>query len=67
MNDTTFHDSIHLRSRLEAQYDGQSHYDSTLPEQHEVAQNSLPPVDGGRSAWMFLTGCFLIELVVWGE
>lgn len=28
---------------------------------------SLPPVDGGRDAWLFLTACFFIEALVWGE
>jgi hypothetical protein len=26
----------------------------------------LPPVDTGRAAWLFLTGCFMIEMVLWG-
>ena len=29
--------------------------------------DALPPVDGGRAAWLFMTGCFIIELVLWGE
>lgn len=27
---------------------------------------SLPPVDGGRQAWFFLSVCFLLEAIVWG-
>ncbi|KAF1976816.1 MFS general substrate transporter [Bimuria novae-zelandiae CBS 107.79] len=27
---------------------------------------ALPPVDGGRHAWLFLAVCFLLEAVVWG-
>ena len=27
---------------------------------------SLPPVDGGKDAWLFLAGCFMIEALVWG-
>ncbi|MCJ1309717.1 hypothetical protein MMC25_003377 [Agyrium rufum] len=27
---------------------------------------SLPPADGGRQAWLFLAGCFMIEALVWG-
>lgn len=32
---------------------------------HEMA--SLPPVDGGKDAWLFLAACFMIEGLVWGE
>lgn len=28
---------------------------------------SLPPVDGGKEAWLFLAGSFFIEALVWGE
>ena len=31
-----------------------------------VQSQSLPPVDSGRAAWLFLLGCFVIELVLWG-
>ncbi|KAK2011080.1 major facilitator superfamily transporter [Colletotrichum eremochloae] len=27
---------------------------------------SLPPVDGGKQAWLFLAACFAIEMLVWG-
>lgn len=27
---------------------------------------SLPPVDGGKDAWLFLAAAFMIELLVWG-
>lgn len=27
---------------------------------------SLPPVDGGKDAWLFLIACFAIEALVWG-
>ncbi|KAL1963328.1 hypothetical protein VTN77DRAFT_8449 [Rasamsonia byssochlamydoides] len=26
----------------------------------------LPPVDGGKDAWLFLGACFIIEALVWG-
>jgi hypothetical protein len=26
----------------------------------------LPPVDGGKDAWLFLGACFVIEALVWG-
>ena len=28
---------------------------------------SLPRADGGKDAWLFLAGCFMIEALVWGE
>ena len=27
---------------------------------------SLPEADGGRDAWLFLAGCFMVEAMVWG-
>lgn len=27
---------------------------------------SLPPVDGGKDAWLFLAACFTLEATVWG-
>ncbi|KAK2058092.1 major facilitator superfamily transporter [Colletotrichum caudatum] len=27
---------------------------------------SLPPVDGGKQAWLFLAACFAVEMLVWG-
>ncbi|ERF77044.1 hypothetical protein EPUS_07950 [Endocarpon pusillum Z07020] len=33
----------------------------------ESEQDSfLPPVDGGKDAWLFLAGCFTIEMLLWG-
>lgn len=34
--------------------------------QHEN-HSTLPPVDGGRQAWLFLAGSFSIEALVWGK
>jgi MFS family permease len=31
------------------------------------APSSLPPVDGGRRAWIFLAACFMLEGVAWGR
>lgn len=28
---------------------------------------SLPRVDGGKQAWLFLSACFMIEALVWGK
>lgn len=39
-------------------------WSSTSPG--EVTSHSLPPVDGGRRAWLFLVGCFMLDGIVWG-
>lgn len=26
----------------------------------------LPPMDGGKDAWLFLAACFVIEALIWG-
>ena len=28
---------------------------------------SLPTVDGGKDAWLFLAGSFFVEALLWGE
>ena len=28
---------------------------------------SLPPVDSGKDAWLFLAACFVVEALVWGK
>lgn len=38
--------------------------DGTAGMGHEMP--SLPQVDGGKDAWMFLAACFMIEALVWG-
>ena len=38
----------------------------TQVRQYEIHSN-LPTVDGGREAWLFLAGSFLIEALVWGK
>ncbi|KAI8633800.1 major facilitator superfamily domain-containing protein [Xylariaceae sp. FL1651] len=35
-------------------------------EGRERQEFSLPPVDGGKDAWLFLAACFAIEALVWG-
>ncbi len=39
------------------------------PAQFEDGQHgfSLPRVDGGKDAWLFLAGCFTVEALVWGK
>ncbi|KAI0910460.1 MFS general substrate transporter [Ustulina deusta] len=27
---------------------------------------SLPPVDGGKEAWLFLAACFVVDALIWG-
>jgi len=34
------------------------------PHHHEF---SLPPVDRGKDAWLFLAACFVVEALVWGK
>ncbi|KAH7149022.1 major facilitator superfamily domain-containing protein [Dactylonectria estremocensis] len=45
---------IGTSSGLEEQADGR----------HEFS--SLPPVDGGKDAWLFLAACFTVEALTWG-
>ncbi|KAI9711427.1 MAG: hypothetical protein M1812_007172 [Candelaria pacifica] len=35
-------------------------------EQNASAVDALPPADGGRRAWLFLLGGFIVEGLVWG-
>lgn len=34
--------------------------------ERETAQ-SLPRVDGGKDAWLFLAACFMLEALIWGQ
>ncbi|KAE9576833.1 MFS transporter asaE [Colletotrichum fructicola] len=42
--------------------------DDNVQDNHRSSQefDSLPPVDGGKQAWLFLAACFAIEVLVWG-
>ncbi|XXH03946.1 hypothetical protein Hte_010354 [Hypoxylon texense] len=44
---------------------GGSNQDNSQPEEGRQ-EFSLPPVDGGKDAWLFLAACFAIEALVWG-
>ncbi|KGB76177.1 monocarboxylic acid transporter [Cryptococcus deuterogattii 99/473] len=49
----------------------QSTIDRALDPDHvseieSIAQYALPPVDGGRQAWMFLAGATFLEILIWG-
>ncbi|KAH7087172.1 major facilitator superfamily domain-containing protein [Paraphoma chrysanthemicola] len=39
------------------------HHDETHSTEPEF---SLPPVDGGKDAWLFLFSAFVLEILVWG-
>ena len=32
----------------------------------DLQTRTMPPVDGGRDAWLVLAGCFVLEALVWG-
>lgn len=51
-------DQIRTVSDAEAELDSPN-----SPALHEF---SLPPVDRGKDAWLFLAACFVIEALVWG-
>lgn len=39
----------------------------TVQETHQAEreQVALPPTDGGYQAWLLLTGCFVINILIW--
>lgn len=39
---------------------------SPEPPSSADSVSALPPVDGGRQAWLFLAGATVIEILVWG-
>lgn len=44
-----------------------SHEDIARLQPSDPAYQTLPPADGGKQAWLFLFGCFMMEALVWGE
>ncbi|KAK2757957.1 hypothetical protein FQN54_004363 [Arachnomyces sp. PD_36] len=45
----------------------QMHEDGRLSSNEDVQQgHDLPPIDGGRDAWLVLAGCALLQVPVWG-
>jgi hypothetical protein len=40
--------------------------DDLTNHRNEQEIPNLPAVDGGWSAWLFLTGSFMIETLIWG-
>ncbi|KAL7623220.1 hypothetical protein AAE478_006901 [Parahypoxylon ruwenzoriense] len=43
-----------------------SHQQGLAQPEEGRQEFSLPPVDGGKDAWLFLAACFAIEALVWG-
>lgn len=41
--------------------------EESCEESNEIEAQSLPPVDSGKDAWLFLVACFMIECLVWGK
>lgn len=49
--------------------DGQDSSTVLVPEpgqQGELSVQELPPIDGGKKAWIFCASAFFLELMVWG-
>ena len=38
-----------------------------LGDQGDHSPQQLPPVDGGKDAWLFLAASFVVEALVWGK
>lgn len=36
------------------------------PLSSSLQEFSLPPVDRGKDAWLFLAACFVMEALIWG-
>ena len=36
-------------------------------EEGPLQEFSLPPLDGGKDAWLFLAASFMMEALVWGK
>lgn len=36
-------------------------------QDHQYADFSLPPVDRGKDAWLFLAAGFMVEALTWGK
>jgi hypothetical protein len=49
----------YTRERFEIEDEHANHH-------HGQESSSLPAVDGGWAAWLFLTGSFMIETLIWG-
>lgn len=56
--------TIELRPRESGPAEGTDEPASSNNTRHEFP--ALPPVDGGKDAWLFLAACFVIEALIWG-
>ncbi|KAK7421467.1 hypothetical protein QQX98_002166 [Neonectria punicea] len=57
------------QSSIELQHSDSSPDGPSGPEGEESTRHefsSLPRVDGGKDAWLFLAACFMIEALTWG-
>jgi len=34
---------------------------------YNAERSTIPQADRGKEAWLFLTGCFCVEALLWGE
>jgi hypothetical protein len=57
---------IELRARESSPEDGVECPGSPAPHEARHEFPALPPVDGGKDAWLFLAACFVIEALIWG-
>ncbi|KAL8836820.1 MAG: hypothetical protein Q9205_004448 [Flavoplaca limonia] len=73
MNDSTvLHDisppngDAALASKEGLAQDPRSVEDNSHLVSSSLDESTLPPVDGGKDAWLFLAACFVVEALVWG-
>ncbi len=73
MNDSTvLHDisppngDAALSSKEGLAQDPRSVEDNSHLVSSSLDESTLPPVDGGKDAWLFLAACFVVEALVWG-
>jgi hypothetical protein len=46
---------------------GQEQNSDEIQDHAQNTEFSLPQVDGGKDAWLFLAACFVVEALVWGK
>ncbi|KAL7916267.1 major facilitator superfamily domain-containing protein [Trichoderma velutinum] len=67
MGRSSFEDQPQTESiQLDATTPGDSSLSPDGTSEHEHEGVSLPPVDTGKDAMLFLTACFIVECLVWG-
>lgn len=72
MNDSTMLHDISppnaeaLASKEGFAQDPRSVEDNSHLVSSRLDESTLPPVDGGKDAWLFLAACFVVEALVWG-